>query len=78
MLVNIANLSRPSYSIVYVSTTKICSNYDPGLTLTHFSPKSNLVTQAVTCAKEKLCICLENIAAIGLKVGWIIQLNEVK
>ena len=29
------------------------SNYDPGLTLTYFTPKSNLVTQAFVWEKVK-------------------------
>ena len=31
-------------SIVYASTTKVVKNYYPGLTLTHFRPRSNMVT----------------------------------
>ena len=31
-------------SIMYESTTKIIQNFDPGLTLTPFTPRSNLVT----------------------------------
>ena len=31
-----------------------CSNYDPGLTLTHFMPSSNLVTLAFVWEKVKI------------------------
>ena len=45
------------------------SNYDPGLTLTHFTPRSNLVTQAFVWEKVKIIYFLETIAALGLKVA---------
>ena len=45
-----------------------CSNYDPGLTLTHFTPRSNLVTSFVW-EKVKIIYFLETIAALGLKVA---------
>ena len=35
--------SGPLGPLVYASTTKV-TNYDPGLTLTHFTSRSNLVT----------------------------------
>ena len=46
-----------------------CSNYDPGLTLAHFIPRSNLVTYAFIWKKVKTIYCLETIAALGLKVA---------
>ena len=46
-----------------------CSNYDPGLTLTHFMPRSKLVTYAFVWEKVKIIYCLETIAALGLKVA---------
>ena len=46
-----------------------CSNYDPGLTLTHFTPRSNLVTKAFVWEKVKIIYFLETIAALGLKVA---------
>ena len=45
-----------------------CSNYDPWLTLTHFTPRSNLVTQAFGWKKVKIIYFSETIAALGLKV----------
>ena len=44
-------------------------NYDPGLTLTHFTPRSNLVTYAFVWEKVKIIYFLELIAALGLKVA---------
>ena len=44
-----------------------CSNYDPGLTLTHFTLRSNLVTSAFVWEKMKIIYFLETIAALGLK-----------
>ena len=46
-----------------------CSNYEPGLTMTHFTPRSNLVTLAFVWEKVKIIYCLETIAALGLKVA---------
>ena len=46
-----------------------CSNYDPGLTFTYFTLRSNLVTQAFVLEKVKIIYCLETIAALGLKVA---------
>ena len=45
------------------------SNYDPGLTLTHLTPRSNLVSQAFVWEKVKIIYFLETIAALGLKVA---------
>ena len=46
-----------------------CSNHDPGLTLTHFTPRSNLATKAFVWEKVKIIYCLETIAALSLKVA---------
>ena len=46
-----------------------CSNYDPGLTFTHFTSRSKLVTYAFVWEKVKIVYFLETIAAIGLKVA---------
>ena len=54
-----------------------CSNYDPGLTLTYFTPRSNLVTQAFAWAKVKIIYNLGTVAAIGLSVGQNIQIKEL-
>ena len=53
---------------MYVSTTKV-TNYDPGLTLTYFMSRSNLITQAFVWKKVKIIYFLELIAALGLKVA---------
>ena len=63
-------------SIVYASTTKV-ANYDPGLTLTYFTSKSIWLHRLLYGRKWKLFIFLELIAALGLKVAWSIQLNEL-
>ena len=54
-----------------------CSNYDPGLILTYFTPRSNLVTYSFALAEVKIVYYFETIAAIGLKVGLYIQKNEL-
>ena len=46
-----------------------CSNYDHGLTLTHFTPRSDLVTYAFVWEKVKVIYFLETIAAVGPKVA---------
>ena len=51
-----------------MSTTKV-TNYDPGLTLTYFISKSNLMSQAFVWEKVKIIYLLELIAALGLKVA---------
>ena len=54
-----------------------CSNYHTVLSLTYFTPRSNLVTEAFVWAKVKFMYYLETIAAIGLKTGISIQINEL-
>ena len=46
-----------------------CSYYDPGLTLTHFTSRSNLVTKAFVWEKVKIIYFVETITALGLKVA---------
>ena len=53
------------------------SNYDPGLTLTYFTSRSNLVIQTFVWEKVKIIIFLETIAALDLKITLSIQLNEL-
>ena len=36
---------------------QVCSNDDPGLTLTYFKARSNLVHYAFVCENQKLCQC---------------------
>ena len=49
----------------------ICSNDDPGLTLTYFTARLNLVIWAFSQEKVKTVDILETIAASGIKVGRI-------
>ena len=48
---------------------KNCSNEDPGVTLTYFTARSNLVTQAFQWEKVKTVDFSETIAPCDLKVG---------
>ena len=59
--------SSPSY---------FCSNDDPGVTLTYFTARSNLVTYAFLWEKVKTVDFSETIAASDLKVGRCRQLIE--
>ena len=54
----------------------ICSNSDPGVTLTYSTARSNLVTQAFLWEKVKTVDFSETIAACDLKVGSCRQLFE--
>ena len=54
----------------------VCSNDDPGVTLTYFTARSNLVTQAFLWKKVKTVDFSETIAASDLKVGRCRQLIE--
>ena len=47
----------------------VCSNDDPGVTLTYFMARSNLVTKAFSTGKGEKVDFSETIAAYGLKVG---------
>ena len=47
----------------------ICANYDPGLTLTHFTARSNFATLAITWENVTLMDSLEFIASCDLEVG---------
>ena len=54
----------------------VCSNDDPGLTLTYFAARSNLVTYAFLYEKVKTVDFSETIAAIDLKICRSRHLNE--
>ena len=54
----------------------VCSNNDPGVTLTYFTARSNLVTLAFLWEKVKTMDFSETIAASDLKVGRCRQLIE--
>ena len=47
----------------------VCSNNEPGVTLTYFTTRSNLVTYAFLWEKVKTVDFSETIAASDLKVG---------
>ena len=56
---------------------QICSNNDPGLTLTYFTARSNLVPYAFVWEKVKTMDFSETIVVCDVKVGrWCSQLNE--
>ena len=45
----------------------ICANYDPGLTLTYFTARSNFATQAFIWENGTIMDSLENIASCDLE-----------
>ena len=54
----------------------VCSNDDPGVTLTYFTARSNLVTKAFLWEKVKTVDFSETIAACDLKVSRSSHLIE--
>ena len=54
----------------------VCSNDEPGVTLTYFTARSNLVTYAFLKEKVKTVDFSETIPACDLKVGRCRQLIE--
>ena len=54
----------------------VCSNDDPGMTLTFFTARSNLLTEVFLREKVKTLDFSETIAASDLKVGRCRQLIE--
>ena len=54
----------------------ICSNDDPGLTLTYFTARSNLVPYAFVWVKGKTMDFSETVVDYDIKVGRFSQLNE--
>ena len=54
----------------------VCSNDDPGVTLTYFTAKSKFVTYVFLWEKVKTVDFSETIAASDLKVGRCRQLIE--
>ena len=55
---------------------QICSNDDPGLTLTYFTARSNLVPNAFVWEKGKTMDFIEIIVFFYIEVGRFCQLNE--
>ena len=54
----------------------VCSNDDPGVTLTYFTAKSNSVTEAFLWEKGKTMAISETAAASSLKIGRYRQLIQ--
>ena len=54
----------------------ICSNDDPGLTLSYFTARSNLVPYAFVWVKGKTMDISEAVVVYDIKVGRFSQLNE--
>ena len=75
-------------SIVYASTTKV-TNYDPGLTLTYFTSRSNLITQAFVLGKSENYLffgsycslrsqsCLKHSAKWVNEVEWVSKVKVI-
>ena len=55
---------------------QVCSNNDPGLTLTYFTTRSNLVPYAFVWEKVKTMDFSENIVVCDHKVNRCSQINE--
>ena len=55
---------------------QVCSNDDPGLTLTYFTVRSNLVPYAFVWEKVKTMDFSETVVVYDIKVGRCSQLNE--
>ena len=55
---------------------QVCSNDDPGLTLTYFTARSNLVPYAFVWEKVKTMDFSETIVVYDIKVGRCSQLNK--
>ena len=54
----------------------VCSNDDPGLTLTYFMARSNMVPYAYVREKVKTMDFSETIVVYDIKIGRYSQLNE--
>ena len=54
----------------------VCSNDNPGLTMTYFTARSNLVSYAFVWAKGKTMDFSETIVVYDVKVGRCSYLNE--
>ena len=55
---------------------QVCSNDDPGLILTYFTARSNLVPYAFVWEEGKIMNFLETIVVCDIKVGRFSLLNE--
>ena len=54
---------------------QVCSNDDPGLTLTYFTARSNLAPYAFVWEKGKTMYFSETVLVCDIKVGRCSQLN---
>ena len=54
---------------------QVCSTDDPGMTLTYFTARSNLVPHAFAWEKGKTIVFLETIVVFDIKVDRCSQLN---
>ena len=57
---------------------QVCSNDAPGLTLTYFTARSNLLAYAFVWEKVKTMEFSETIVVYDINVGTCSQLNEYK
>ena len=55
---------------------QVCSNDDPGLTLTYFTARSDMLPYAFVWEKVNTMDCLETIVVYDVKVSRCSQLNE--
>ena len=55
---------------------QVCSNDDPGLTMTYFMARSNLVPYAFVWEKGNIMDFSETIVVYDIRVGRFIELNE--
>ena len=55
---------------------QVCSNDDPGLTLTYFTARSNLDPYALVWERGKIIAISETIVVYDVKSGRCSQLNE--
>ena len=55
---------------------QVCSNDDPGLTVTYFTARSNLVPYVFVCDKVKTMDFSDTVVVYDIKVGRCSQLNE--
>ena len=66
----------PFYLVCSIGPIIVGANDDSGFILTHFKPRSNLVTYAFVWKKVEMVIFSKPIVPCKLKVGICSQLNE--
>ena len=55
---------------------QVCSNDAPGVTVTYFTARSNLIPYAFVWEKVKTMDSSETVVVYGIKVGRCSQLND--